>query len=255
MRRPVIAGNWKMNKTAAEAVAFVNELAPRLASYVSVDSIVCPPFIAIESVAGALRGTTVKVGAQNVSAHEKGAYTSQISAGMLAGLAEFVIIGHSECREYLGETDAVVNAKIKAALAAGLTPIFACGENLAVYEAGETNAFVSAQVRAGLDNIPAEAVSRMIIAYEPIWAIGTGKAATAEIAENICGGAVRATVAELYGQTVAEAVRVQYGGSVKPSNMREYMSCPNVDGALVGGASLIVDDFTALVAAAAEAKG
>jgi triosephosphate isomerase len=254
MRTPIIAANWKMNKTPGEAAAFVSELAPRLAGYASVERVICPPFVALPAVAEALRGSGLAVGAQNVSEHEKGAYTSQISAAMLEGLVSHVIIGHSECREYLGETDAVINRKIRAALGHGLRPIFACGEALAVNEAGGTAAFVSGQVRAGLEGIQADDMARIVIAYEPIWAIGSGKAATSDFANTVIGS-IRATVEALYGGVVAEALRIQYGGSVKPSNMREYMSQPHIDGALVGGASLVVEDFVALVAAAAEVKG
>lgn len=255
MRTPIIAGNWKMYKTAAEAVTFVNELAPRLAPFASVERVVCPPFIALTSVAEALKGTPIKVGAQNVHWENQGAFTSQIAPTMLTGLVEYVIIGHSECRAYLGETDDMINRKAKALLAHGLKPIIAVGESLAQNEAGETDAFVSGQVRAALESIPADAMQNIVIAYEPIWAIGTGKNASGEIAQRIIGGTIRATLASLYGSQIAESVRIQYGGSVKPDNMAEYMSQPDVDGALVGGASLKVEDFTRLIEAAAQVKG
>ncbi|MBE2184173.1 MAG: triose-phosphate isomerase [Anaerolineae bacterium] len=254
MRVPIIAGNWKMNKTAAEAAAFVRELAPKLAPFTGIERVVCPPFIALPTTAEALAHSEIKVGAQNVSEHEKGAYTSQISAAMLEGLAEYVIIGHSECREYLGETDDVINRKIKAALAHGLKPIFAMGENLTVNEAGETLAFVGGQVRAGLEGITAEQMQSIVLAYEPIWAIGTGKSANAQFANEITGG-IRGVIESLYSATIADDIRIQYGGSVKPANMAEYMSQEHIDGALVGGASLIVDDFVSLVQAAQETKG
>lgn len=254
MRVPIIAGNWKMNKTAAETAAFLGELAPKLASFTGTERVVCPPFIGLPAAAAALAGSDIKIGAQNVSEHEKGAYTSQVSAAMLEGLVEYVIIGHSECREYLGETDAVINRKIKAALAHGLKPIFAMGENLAVNEAGETLAFVGGQVRAGLADITAEQMQSIVVAYEPIWAIGTGKSANAQFANEITGG-IRGVIESLYGATAADGVRIQYGGSVKPSNMAEYMSQEHIDGALVGGASLVVDDFVSLVQAAQETKG
>jgi triosephosphate isomerase (TIM) len=255
MRLPIIAGNWKMYKTAQEAVDFVKALLPRLEGINGVERVVAPTFVALAGVAEALRGTPVKVAAQNVHWENQGAFTSQIAPPMLQGLAEYVIIGHSECRQYLGDTDEIVNKKVKAALAHGLKPIVAVGESLAQNEAGETAGFVGGQVRAALDGIGADAMRNVVIAYEPIWAIGTGRSASAEIAQNICGGVVRGTLRSMYGDEVAENVRIQYGGSVKPDNMREYMSQPDVDGALVGGASLKVDDFTALVELAAAAKG
>ncbi|RMG89054.1 MAG: triose-phosphate isomerase [Chloroflexi bacterium] len=255
MRTPIIAGNWKMHKTLTESVEFVRELAPKLAPYTSVERVVCPTFIALGGVAEALRGTEVKVGAQWMHWEAQGAFTSQISPAMLQGLVEYVIIGHSECRAYLNETDETVNKKVKAALAYGLKPIIAVGESLEQNEAGETESFVSGQVRAALEGVDAANMPNVVIAYEPIWAIGTGKNASGEIAQRVIGGTIRGTLAELYGDSIAQQVRIQYGGSVKPANMQEYMSQPDIDGALVGGASLKVDDFTELVAIAAKAKG
>jgi triosephosphate isomerase (TIM) len=255
MRKPIIAGNWKMFKTLAESVAFVTELAPQLAPYTGVERVVAPTFVSIAAVAEALKGTEIKVSAQNVHWEASGAYTSQISPAMLQGLVEYVIIGHSECRAYLGETDEGVNKKAKALLAQGIKPIIAVGESLAQNEAGKTASFVGGQVRAALNGISAADMANVVIAYEPIWAIGTGKSATSQQANDIIGGTVRATLADLYGADVADTVRIQYGGSVKPSNMVEYMSQPDIDGALVGGASLKVEDFTELVKLAAEAKG
>jgi triosephosphate isomerase len=255
MRKPIIAGNWKMFKTLAESVAFVKELAPQLAPYAGVERVVAPTFVSLAAVAEALKGTDIKVSAQNVHWEANGAYTSQISPAMLQGLVEYVIIGHSECRAYLGETDEGVNKKAKALLAQGIKPIIAVGESLAQNEAGETSSFVGGQVRAALNGISAADMANVVIAYEPIWAIGTGKSATSQQANDIIGGTVRATLADLYGADVADSVRIQYGGSVKPSNMVEYMSQPDIDGALVGGASLKVEDFTELVKLAAEAKG
>lgn len=255
MRKPIIAGNWKMYKTVDEAAAFVRELAPRLAPFTGVERVVCPPFVALAAVADALKGTDILVGAQNVHWEAQGAYTSQIAPTMLQGLVEYVIIGHSECRAYLYETDEDINRKAKAALAYGLKPIIAVGESLAQNEAGETEQFVGGQVRAALSGIEAENMANIVIAYEPIWAIGTGKNASAELANSIIGGTIRATLAQLYGNEIAQTVRIQYGGSVKPSNMLEYMSQPDIDGALVGGASLKVEDFMQLVEGAARAKG
>ena len=255
MRTPIIAGNWKMHKTVDESVAFVKELAPKLEQYMGVERVVSPVFLAIPGVAVALKDSQVKVSAQSTHWEDSGAFTSQVSPTMLKGLVDYVIIGHSECRAYFGETDETVNKKAKAILAHGLKPIIAIGESLEQNEAGETEAFVSGQVKAALDGISAEDMANVVIAYEPIWAIGTGKSASAELANNIIGGTVRNAVRSLYGDTVADAIRIQYGGSVKPNNMLDYMSQPDIDGALVGGASLKVDDFTELVKLAAEAKG
>ena len=255
MRKPIIAGNWKMYKTLSESVAFVQELAPALAPFSGVDRVVCPTFVALASVADALQGTPIQVGAQNIHWENEGAFTSQISPVMLQGLAEYVIIGHSECRAYLNETDVTVNKKVKAALAHGLKPIIAVGESLEQNEAGETADFVSGQVRAALAGIEAASMANIVMAYEPIWAIGTGKNASGEVANSIISGAIRGTLVDLYGDAVAQTVRIQYGGSVKPGNMAEYMSQPDIDGALVGGASLKVADFAALIEIAEKEKG
>jgi triosephosphate isomerase len=255
MRKPIIAGNWKMYKTVAESVSFVRELAPRLAGISGVELVVCPTFVALASVAEALKGTNIHVGAQSVHWEAQGAFTSQIAPTMLQGLVDYVIIGHSECRAYLNETDETVNKKVKAALAYGLKPIIAVGESLAENEAGKTASLVSGQVRAALNGVDAANMANIVLAYEPIWAIGTGKNASAQIAEDVIGGTIRATLVDLYGKAVADTVRIQYGGSVKPDNMQEYMSQPDIDGGLVGGASLKVDDFAKLVEAAAKAKG
>jgi triosephosphate isomerase (TIM) len=255
MRTPIIAGNWKMHMTASESVAFVKELAPKLAPFTGVERVVAPVFVALPGVAEALKNTDIQVAAQNVHWEDSGAFTSQISPTMLKGLVEYVIIGHSECRQYLGETNETVNKKAKALLAHGFKPIIAVGESLEQNEAGETASFVGEQIRAALDGISAEDMANVVLAYEPIWAIGTGKSASGEIANNIVGGTIRKTVRSLYGDNVADAVRIQYGGSVKPNNMAEYMSQPDIDGALVGGAALKVDAFTDLVKVAAETKG
>jgi len=244
-----------MFKTVAESVSFVRELAPRLASFTGVELVVCPTYVSLASVSDALKGTNIHVGAQSVHWEAQGAFTSQIAPTMLQGIAEYVIIGHSECRAYLNETDDTVNKKVKAALAYGLKPIIAVGESLAENEAGKTEALVGGQVRAALNGVDAANMANIVLAYEPIWAIGTGKSASAQLANSIIGGTIRGTLVNLYGQAVADTVRIQYGGSVKPDNMQEYMSQPDIDGALVGGASLKVDDFTKLIEAAAKAKG
>lgn len=255
MRTPIIAGNWKMHKNISESTQFAIEIAPKLAEFHGVERVVAPTFLSLAAVADVLIETEISVAAQDAHYEDSGAFTSEVSASMLNGLAEYAIIGHSECRAYLGETDERVNKKAKALLAKGIKPIIAVGESLEQNEAGETATFVGGQVRGALDGITAAQMANIVIAYEPIWAIGTGKSATAEQANDIIGGTVRATVRDLYGDAVADAVRIQYGGSVKPNNMLEYMSQPDIDGALVGGASLKVDDFTELVRLAAEAKG
>jgi triosephosphate isomerase len=255
MRKPIIAGNWKMYKTLPESVAYVHELAPRLAPFTGVERVICPTYIALAGVADALRGTELKVGAQSVHWEAQGAFTSQISPAMLQGLVEYVIIGHSECRAYLGETDETVNKKVKAALAYALKPIVAVGESLQQNEAGQTASVIGGQIRAALEGVDAANMANIVLAYEPIWAIGTGKNASGAVAQSVIGGTIRATLIDLYGDAVAQTVRIQYGGSVKPENMHEYMSQPDIDGALVGGASLKTNDFAALIEAAAKAKG
>jgi triosephosphate isomerase len=252
MRKPILAGNWKMNKTPAEAVEFVRALRPLVIRYPQVETIVCPPFVALPGVADALRGVKVGVGAQNMHWAENGAYTGEVSASMLAGLAEYVVIGHSERRQYFAETDEGVNKKIKAALAHGLKPIVCVGEDLGQNEAGITDEFVSGQVRAAFAGLTAEQAGRVVIAYEPIWAIGTGKTATAEVANRVCGVVVRGTIAGLYGEAVANALRIQYGGSTNEKNIGELMAMPDIDGALVGGASLKTDVFAEMIRITAE---
>ncbi len=238
MRIPFIAGNWKMNKTADEAVAFVLQVRDALNQIEGVDVAFCPPYLAIPALSEALKGTKVGVGAQNMYFEESGAYTGELSPGMLTPFCQYVILGHSERRAYFGETDEGVNKKIKAALKHGLTPIVCVGESLAQNEAGETHDFVSGQVRAAFAGLTAEEMAKCVIAYEPIWAIGTGKTATTEQAGQIIGGTVRSTVAAMFGEETAQVIRIQYGGSVKPDNAAELMSHPDIDGALVGGASL-----------------
>lgn len=254
MRTPIIAGNWKMYKTPQEAVAFVNSIKSELIKLKAAERVVCPPFVAIPAVQAALAGTDIAVGAQDVHWEEQGAFTSQVAPGMLEGLVKHVIIGHSETREYLGVTNEMVNKKAKAVLKHGLHPIIAVGESLAINEAGQTADFVGKQIRAAFDGIPASDLARIVVAYEPIWAIGTGKNASSAQANEIIG-MIRAILAELYGKGHADAMRIQYGGSVKPENMAEYMQQPHIDGALVGGASLKADSFIALVRLAIEAKG
>ena len=254
MRKPIIAGNWKMYKTPSEAAAFVKELAPALKDYPQAERVVIPPFVALPVVAAAIAATGLQLGAQDVHHQEKGAYTGCIAASMLAGLVEYVIVGHSETRQYLGVTDEMVNQKAKIALAYGLKPIIAMGENLEQNEAGQTEVVCSRQIKAAFAGIEAAQLANIVIAYEPIWAIGTGKSASPDQANDIIARSIRATIAELYGSEAAQAIRIQYGGSVKPGNMVEFMQQPDIDGALVGGASLEVDSFTELVRLAIQAK-
>jgi triosephosphate isomerase len=254
VRVPVIAGNWKMNTTIDEAVALVREMRPALQEIRGVERVVCPPFVSLYAVAQELKGTQIGLGAQNMYWEEKGAFTGEIAPRMLAGLCQYVIIGHSERRGYFGETDEGVNRKIKAALAHNLTPIVCVGENLAQNEAGETDAFVAGQVRAAFAGLSAEQARRVIVAYEPIWAIGTGKAATAAGAQRVIGQTVRGALAQLYGADAAQAIRIQYGGSATAANIGEFMAQPDIDGSLVGGASLKANEFVEMVRIAARLK-
>jgi triosephosphate isomerase len=243
-----------MHKTIEEAVSLVKALKKELADVEGCDVAVCPPFVALPAVHEALEGSDIGIGAQNMHWEEQGAFTGDISPLMLVGLCEYVIIGHSERRNTFGETDEWVNKKLRAALAHGLKPIVCVGENLEQNKAGETEAFVGGQVRAAFEGVTAEQAKRVTMAYEPIWAIGTGVAATGEDANEIIGTAVRGTLADLYGQDVAQTIRVQYGGSVKPDNVTEFLSQEEIDGALVGGASLKAPDFSAIVKKGLAAK-
>ncbi|CAG0927553.1 triosephosphate isomerase (TIM) [Thermoflexales bacterium] len=254
MRTPIIAGNWKMNKNVAEAVELVRALREAAAAVEKVEMVVCPPFVSLAAVKDALAGSKIGLGAQNVYWEEKGAFTGEISPLMLKDLVTYVIIGHSERRQYFGETDATVNKRVKAALAHGLTPILCVGETLAQREAGETSAVVSNQVINGLAGFSAEEVKSIVIAYEPVWAIGTGRASTGEDANAVVAQNIRTPLSKLFGEAVAQGVRVQYGGSVTAANAAEFMGMPEIDGALVGGASLKVADFTGIITATAQAK-
>ncbi|HZD10445.1 MAG TPA: triose-phosphate isomerase [Candidatus Binatia bacterium] len=251
MRTPIIAANWKMNFTVEQARSFVRSIRNDLNAVTAVKSVICPPAIDIPTVYDVLQGTNVGVGAQNMYYEESGAFTGEIAPPMITPFCEFVILGHSERRALFGETDEAVNRKAHAALAHKLTPIICVGESLEQNEAGETHAFVSGQVRAALDGLSAEQVGTLVIAYEPIWAIGTGKAASADDAGNIIGSSVRDVVRELFGDGAAENVRVQYGGSTNPQNIVEFMRHPDIDGALVGGASL-KPNFAAMVSRTAD---
>ncbi|MDX9832403.1 MAG: triose-phosphate isomerase [Anaerolineae bacterium] len=253
MRRPILAGNWKMHMTIAEATDFVRSIRRGLNGVKDVDRVLCPPFTVLAAVRDLLSATEIGLGAQNMHWEEKGAYTGEVSPRMVQELAQYVILGHSERRAYFHETDEMVNRKIHAALAHGLLPIVCVGETEAQHDAGQTEEVVGSQVRACLAGLTAEQAGGLVIAYEPVWAIGTGKAATVAGAGAVIGLTIRGTVAELYDQATAQAVRVQYGGSVNPGNIAEFMAHPDVDGALVGGASL-KPDFVDLVRVAAETK-
>jgi triosephosphate isomerase len=247
MRTPFVAGNWKMHKTAQEAVALVAELRDLLDGVDGIDVAVCPPFPALSAVRQALAGSSIEIGAQNVHWEQAGAFTGEVSPSMLVGLCDYVIIGHSERRTIFGESDDMVNRKLRAALEHGLKPIVCVGENLEQNQAGQTEAVVGPQVQAAFQGIDAGQARGVVLAYEPIWAIGTGVAADGPGAAAIIGGVVRGTLADIYGADVAQAVRIQYGGSVKPANVAEFMQEPEIDGALVGGASLRAADFAAIV--------
>jgi triosephosphate isomerase len=243
-----VAGNWKMNTTLAEAVELAEALRGSIDDVEAVERVVCPPFVSIAAVAERLAKSSIGVGAQDVHFEEKGAFTGAIAPGMLEGLCGYAIVGRSERRQYFGETDESVNKKVKALLRRNLVPIVCVGENLAQNEAGETLGVVTRQVRAALDEV--EPTDRLVFAYEPIWAIGTGRAATAADADRVIGS-IRAVLARVWNPEAAEALRIQYGGSVTPANAVELFARPEIDGALVGGASLKAADFTAIVRAAA----
>jgi triosephosphate isomerase len=250
MRTPIIAGNWKMHKTVADAIDLAQEVRDAVQDINTVDVVLCPPFTALAALKEVLAGSNVGLGAQNMYWAEQGAFTGEISPVMLKELGDYVIIGHSERRQFFAETDEGVNNKIKAALAHNITPIVCVGENLAQNEAGETAAFVGGQVKAAFAGLTGEEAASVVVAYEPIWAIGTGKNADPPTANRIIGLSIRGALAELYREDVAQQVRVQYGGSVKPDNVDSFMAQPDIDGALVGGASLKLESFLPLVKAA-----
>jgi triosephosphate isomerase (TIM) len=249
MRKPIIAGNWKMHKTLSEAVSFVEEVKGLIPSAEKVDSVICAPALFLERLVQAVQGTDLKIGAQNMHFAESGAYTGEISPVALKDIdVTYVIIGHSERREMFAETDETVNKKVMAAFTHGLTPIVCCGETLEQRESGQTNEIVGAQVEKALEGLTEEQAKQVVIAYEPIWAIGTGKSSTAEDANAVCGH-IRSVIAKKFSQEVADAVRIQYGGSVKPNNIKEFLAQEHIDGALVGGASLEPQSFLQLVEA------
>lgn len=245
-RTPIIAGNWKLNNTISESIKLVEELIP-LVKDAKAEVVVAPTAVSLAAVVNAAKGTNVKVAAQNAHFEESGAFTGEISLKALKELGvQYVILGHSERRQYFNETDEALNKKVKAAFAHGITPILCCGETLEEREANVTNEVTGKQIKLDLAGLSKEDAAKVVIAYEPIWAIGTGKTATDEQANETIG-AIRKTVAEIFGQEVADKVRIQYGGSVKPGTIKAQMQQPEIDGALVGGASLKAADFSAIV--------
>jgi len=251
MRVPLVAGNWKLNKTVAEARQLVEEMLPGLQAIPSVENLICPPFMALPAVAEMLKGTNIAVGGQNVFWEDQGAFTGEISPVMLAEYCQYVIIGHSERRAYFGETDQTVNRRVKAALAHQLIPVVCVGETLEENESGRTNQVVARQMLDGLAGLEIPDPGKLVIAYEPVWAIGTGKAAYPDDASRVIGNVIRPALAELFGSQISEGVRVLYGGSVKPGNAADFFQEEEVDGALVGGASLKAADFIGITQAAA----
>ncbi|RPI92016.1 MAG: triose-phosphate isomerase [Chloroflexi bacterium] len=248
-RVSLVAGNWKMNKTVAEARELVKAMSAKLREIANVETVLCPPYLAIPALAEMLAGSGIGLGAQNLHWQEKGAFTGEVSPGMLKEFCKYVIIGHSERRAYFGETDESVNRKLHAALKMELTPIVCVGETLEQYESGATSEVVRRQISAGLAGVDSAAAAKLIVAYEPVWAIGTGKASSGENANFVHQQVIRPALAELFGAN-AQAIRILYGGSVTASNAAEFFAYPDIDGALVGGASLKPDEFVAIAKAA-----
>ena len=245
MRKPIIAGNWKMHKTIAEAIAFIDEVKNEVKND-NVETVICAPFTLLKDLKEATKGTNIKIAAQNMHYADQGAFTGEVNAAMLKEIGmDYVLVGHSERREYFNETDETCNKKVLKALETGINPILCCGETLEQRESEETKNVCKVQVEKALENVSKEDITKVVVAYEPIWAIGTGKTATSEDANDVIKY-IREVLAGLYGE-LANEVRIQYGGSVKPANVSEIMSQSDIDGALVGGASLAPNDFTQLV--------
>ena len=251
MRTPFIAGNWKMNMTVEGARSLVYAMSARLREVKGVEKVLCPPLTALQAVRALLEGSDLGLGAQNMHWEEKGAYTGEVSPSMVRELCGYVILGHSERRAYFGETDETVNKKVLAAVQVDLTPIVCVGETLQQYEAGITADVVAGQIKRGLSQVPAEFSARIVVAYEPVWAIGTGKASTVENASGVVAKIIRPALTELFGAPTSQLIRVLYGGSVTGSNAAQYFASSEIDGALVGGASLKPDEFVAITQAAA----
>lgn len=252
MRKPFVAGNWKMNKLAGQAKILVEEMLPGLQSVPAVESVLCPPFLSLMLVSELVANTGIGVGAQNLFWETSGAYTGEVSPEMVREFCDYVILGHSERRAYFGETDQTLNKRVLAALKVGLTPIVCVGETLSENEAGLTADVIHRQVVEGLANLTAEQGERLVVAYEPVWAIGTGRAASGPVANAVLADIIRPTLADLFGDEVAQGIRILYGGSVTSANAAEFFGQPEIDGALVGGASLKPADFVAIVQAAAQ---
>ena len=252
MRTPFVAGNWKMNKTVAEARELVSAMGPELKAIPGVEIVICPPFVSLVAVANLLGGTDIGLGAQNMHWEEKGAFTGEVAPGMVKEFCKYVILGHSERRTYFGETDATVNKRVLAAQKFGLVPIVCVGETLAENEAGRTSEVVRRQVLQGLQGLDPAFAPRIVVAYEPVWAIGTGRASSGENAQLVHRDVVRAALKELFGPESAQAIRILYGGSVTAANAAEFFAQADIDGALVGGASLKLDEFVAITRAAAK---
>jgi triosephosphate isomerase len=249
-RTSLVAGNWKMNKTVAEARELVSTMSAKLREIANVEKVLCPPFLAIPALASLLEGSGIGLGAQNLHWEEKGAFTGEMSPGMVKEFCQYVIIGHSERRAYFGETDESVNRKLHAALKIGLIPIVCVGETLQQYEAGTTAEVVRRQINVGLAGVDSASASKIVVAYEPVWAIGTGKASSGENANYVHQQVIRPALTELLGEANAQAIRILYGGSVTAANAAEFFAYADIDGALVGGASLKPDEFVAITKAA-----
>ncbi|HQP61548.1 MAG TPA: triose-phosphate isomerase [Anaerolineaceae bacterium] len=252
MRKPFVAGNWKMNKLAGQAKILVEEMLPGLQSVHAVESVLCPPFLSLMLVSELVANTGIGVGAQNLFWETSGAYTGEVSPEMVREFCDYVILGHSERRAYFGETDQTLNKRVLAALKVGLTPIVCVGETLSENEAGLTADVIHRQVVEGLANLAAEQGEKLVVAYEPVWAIGTGRAASGPVANTVLADIIRPTLADLFGDEIAQGIRILYGGSVTSANAAEFFGQPEIDGALVGGASLKPADFVAIVQAAAQ---
>jgi triosephosphate isomerase len=250
MRTPIVAGNWKMNKTVAEARDLVSKLLPALMDVTGVERVLCPPFTSLFAVSSMLAGSGIGLGAQDLHWEEKGAFTGEIAPGMVKELCSYVIIGHSERRTYFGETDETVNRKLHAALKHDLTPIVCVGETLEEYESDRTSEVVLRQIKLGFADVDPSIAPRIVVAYEPVWAIGTGKASSGENANRVHAQVIRPALRRLFGEENAQAIRILYGGSVTAANASEFFSQPDIDGALVGGASLKADEFVAIARAA-----
>jgi triosephosphate isomerase len=250
MRKPFVAGNWKMNKTAAEARDLVSKILLPLREISDVEKVLCPPFTSIPAVSSMLEGSGISLGAQNLHWEEKGAFTGEVAPNMVKEFCSYVIIGHSERRAYFGEMDETVNRKLHAALKFDLTPIVCVGETLDQYESGQTAEVVRRQIKLGFADVDSAAAARIVVAYEPVWAIGTGKASSGENANEVHGKVIRPALSDLFGADNSQAIRILYGGSVTAANASEFFSQSDIDGALVGGASLKPDEFVAITKAA-----